>query len=309
MEYRRLGKTGLMISAVALGGHWKRLGPVLGRPFTGSGYDDEDFENICCPDFRKNRDEVVSRAIDLGVNYVDACAPAEVLAYAQVLQGRRDKVYLGYSWHTREPRYPEWRNARALIAGLDQGLSEAGLAFVDVWRISLPADGIEDVSERRRIEEATIEGLALAKKQGKARFTGVSSHDRGWLRRMAAQHPEQVEVVLFPFTAGSAPAREESLLDALQEHDVGALAIKPFAGGALFDACGDRNQRARLAIRHILEHPAITAAVGGYASVEQIENVAAAGLRPLDLAERAELDRATAAMWAGVSWLQAWQHV
>ncbi|MCX5653146.1 MAG: hypothetical protein NTY65_00625, partial [Planctomycetota bacterium] len=25
MEYRRLGKTGLMISAVCLGGHWKRI--------------------------------------------------------------------------------------------------------------------------------------------------------------------------------------------------------------------------------------------------------------------------------------------
>ncbi len=309
MEYRRLGKTGLRISTVALGGHWKRLGPVLGRPFTGSGYDDEDFDNILCPDFRKNRDDVVSRAIDLGVNYVDACAPAEVLAYAQVLQGRRDKVYLGYSWHTREPRYPEWRSARALVAGLDEGLSEAGLDFVDIWRISLPADGIEDVSERRRIEEATVEGLTLAKKQGKTRFTGVSSHDRAWLRRMAAQYPEQIEVVLFPFTAGSAPTREDSLLDTVQAHDVGALAIKPFAGGALFDACGDRDRRARLAIRHILAHPAITAAVGGYASVEQLENAAAAGPHPLDPVERAELDRATAGMGAGASWLQAWSHV
>jgi aryl-alcohol dehydrogenase-like predicted oxidoreductase len=298
-----------MISAVALGGHWKRLGPVLGRPFTGSGYDDEDFDNIRCLDFRKNRDEVVGRAIHLGVNYVDACAPAEVLAYAQALRGRRDQVYLGYSWHTREPRYPEWRSARALVAGLDQGLSEAGLDFVDIWRISLPADGIEDVSERRRIEEATVGGLALAKQQGKTRFTGVSSHDRAWLRSMAAQHPEQIEVVLFPFTAGSAPARENSLLDALQAHDVGALAIKPFAGGALFDAGGDPNRRARLAIRHILAHPAITAAVGGYSSVAQLENAAAAGPHPLDSAERAELARATAGMWAGVSWLQAWEHV
>ena len=46
-----------------------------------------------------------------------------------LLQGRRDKVYFGYSWHTREPRYPEWRNARALVAGLEAGLREAESRF------------------------------------------------------------------------------------------------------------------------------------------------------------------------------------
>jgi aryl-alcohol dehydrogenase-like predicted oxidoreductase len=195
------------------------------------------------------------------------------------------------------------------VAGLEAGLREAELDFADIWRISLPADGIEDISERRRVEEATIEGLSLAKKQGKARFTGVSSHDRAWLRRMAAQYPEQIEVVLFPFTAGSSQAPEDSLLDTLQANDTGALAIKPFGGGGLLEAAGDRDLWARLAIRHILAYSAIAAAVGGYASTAQLENAAAAGLAPLDPTERALLDRATAGMWAEISWLRAWQHV
>lgn len=189
------------------------------------------------------------------------------------------------------------------------GAARGRVDFADIWRISLPADGIEDISERRWIEEATIEGLSLAKKQGKARFAGVSSHDRAWLGKMAAQYPQQIEVVLFPFTAGSSPAPEESLLDTLQAYDTGALAIKPFGGGGLFQAAGDRDLRARLAIRHILAHSAIAAAVGGYASAAQLENAAAAGLAPLDPTERALLGYGTADIWAETSWLRAWRHV
>ncbi|NQT13740.1 MAG: hypothetical protein HQ582_13385, partial [Planctomycetes bacterium] len=56
MEYRRLGRTGLMLSAVSMGGHWKKI------PFK-RGSDD----------FKKNRREVIHAALDHGVNYIDAC--------------------------------------------------------------------------------------------------------------------------------------------------------------------------------------------------------------------------------------------
>ncbi len=309
MEYRRLGKTGLMISGVGLGGHWKGLEPVLGRPFQGSGYDDPDYENIHAPDFIANRHEVVTRAIELGINYVDACAPPEVLAYGKALEGRRDGMYLGYSWHTREPRFPEWRCADRLIAGLDESLVEARLEAVDLWRISLPADGIEDPGERARIEEATVEALAAAKRQGKARFTGVSSHDAGWLRMMMAQYPEQIEVVLFPVPVGQAPGVSRDLFDTARAHDTGVLGIKPFGGGALFRDDGCDGWRARLAIRSLLANSGIAAVLPGCASVQQVTNAAAAVQEPrvLDLEEQAELQRSVDAMRPRLpGWLRTW---
>lgn len=308
MEYRRLGKTGLTISAVALGGHWKGLQPVLGRPFEGSGYDQADFENIHAADFLQNRHAVVSRAIELGINYIDACAPPEVLAYSRVLRGRRGQVHLGYSWHTREPRYPEWRTAAKLLRGLEEGFAEAGLDYADLWRISLPADGIDDPDERLRIEEATVQALDLAKRQGKARFTGVSSHDAAWLRKMIERYPKQIEVVLFPFTGASRPAVTGGLLEAARAHDAGAIGIKPFGGGSLFEGDGGDEGRARLALRSILGNVAIAATAAGLASVPQVENaVQAAGEpREIDPAERAELDR----MWARApGWLKTWERV
>jgi len=323
MEYRRLGKTGLMVSAVCLGGHWKRLGVMMGRPFHGSGYDASDDENIKSADFLKARHDVVTRAIEVGINYVDACSPQEILAYSRVLKGRRDRMYFGYSWHTREPRYKEWRTAQKLIEGLDAGLKEAGLDYVDLWRISLPMEGISELGELLRVEEATVEGLARAKKQGKARFTGVSSHNRVWLKSVIEQYPKQIEVVLFPYTANSKELPTDSVFQAVRKHDVGVFGIKPFADNKLFAGdsspssphAAEDDRRARLAIRYILSNPAITAPIPGMVSTHQVDNIALAvqERRKLDGKEKAELEQAGREMWAKLPpnyvWLKDWEYV
>ncbi|MFB3829591.1 MAG: aldo/keto reductase [Bryobacteraceae bacterium] len=323
MEYRRLGKTGLMVSAVCLGGHWKRVATMISPGFKGEGYLPADTQNLENPAFLRNRDEVISRAMELGVNYVDACSPQEILAYSKVLKGRRNRMYFGFSWHTREPRFKEWRTAQKLVQGLEAGLKEAGLDYVDVWRISLPMDALADLAELQRVEEATIEGLAMAKKQGKARFTGVSSHNRPWLKSLIEQNPKQIEVVLFPYTASSRELPSDSIFGAIRKHNVGVFGIKPFANNSLFKGDSSLNsphkdeddQRARLALRYILGNDAITAPIPGLINVHQVENAAkaVAERRKLDAKERARLDRACTEMWAslrpGYEWLKNWEQV
>jgi len=200
MEYRKLGKTGLMVSAVCLGGHWKRVGNMLSKPIEACGYCKNDFENLNNPEFQKNRHDIISRCIEVGINYVDACSDQEVLAYSQAVRGRRDKIYFGASWHLHEPRNKDYRTVAKLMEALDSGLKGAGLEYVDLWRITLPQDGLPDLGELTRVEEATFGALQQAKKQGNVRFSGISTHNRVWLKSVIEQYPNELQVACTPYT-------------------------------------------------------------------------------------------------------------
>ncbi len=317
MEYRRCGRTDLMISSVCLGGHWKRLVKIIGGD-EPEGWMTTSIDN---PEFQQNRHDVVTRCIERGINYVDACCREEILAYARALRGRRDKMYFGYSWHIWESRFPEWRSARKLQQGLDEGMKEAGLDYVDLWRISLLVDSSQHTEGE--VEEAA-KALEWAKKTGRARFIGFSSHDRPHLRTIIEEYPDQVEVILTPYTARSKLVTDESgLWAALKRYDVGWFGIKPFASNSVFKGDGspnsphfeEDNKIARLAIRYILCNPAITAPIPGMISIQQVDNIAQAvkERRVLDLTEKAQLDEAMDRAWASLppnyQWLKNWEYV
>jgi len=285
MEYRRLGKTNLMVSAVGLGGH--------------STSND------------KERYEVVSRCLDIGINYIDSTGSGELLRDIKALGARRDKVYLGISETGQEPRNPDYRTARKLIGVLDESLRRAKLEYTDLWRITVYEPG-----GRHTFDTSceVVEALETAKKQGKARFVGISSHDRRWFKFMIEYFP-QIEVILFPFTTMSKAAPKDSLFEALKKCDVGAFGIKPFAAASLFKGEQEEDdRRARLAIRYIL-HSNTVLPIPGMNSTGEVDNVAKAVMerQELDLKEKAELKNATSEMWAKLpshyQWLKDWEYV
>ena len=134
MEYRRLGKTGLWVSAVCLGGHWKRVDKVIKLqdamdPYRGSG-NSADMDALS-----RNRDEVVSRCIEVGINCIDFAGDAEPETYCKVLAGRRDKFYLAYSHPASELRVPENCTAKRLVELFEAGLKRCNLEYADIWRL------------------------------------------------------------------------------------------------------------------------------------------------------------------------------
>jgi aryl-alcohol dehydrogenase-like predicted oxidoreductase len=313
MAYRRLGKTGLWVSAVCLGGHWKGMQRVLKGPVPGLG---SFVSGPGAEALLQNRRDVITRCIEVGINFVDACTMGEVSAYGPALKGRREQMYMGFAMWPRCPR--DRRNtatAKAMLQALDDGMTAAQVDYVDVYR--LVADERGSRHTPTEVDEM-IAALDAAKKAGKARFTGVSSHDRTWLKMLIEKYPGQIEVVLFPYTAASMELPTDSLFDAVRRHDVGTFGIKPFGSGSLLGKGKTQEERdriAREAIRYILANPAMTAPIPGLASPAEVDNMALAVKEGAGLAahEKAELRRAAAYMLANLppeyTWLKDWQYV
>ena len=209
MKYRPLGKTGHWISSVCLGGHWKRVDKMVPGVFKSNSWLSADLES---EGFKKNRRDIVTRCIERGINYIDACTMQEVLAYSEALRGRRDSMYLGFSWYQEEMRSlgRQWLEAKKkgkpkpagwitkqLMAALDKGMKETGLDYVDLWRITM-----HEQSGRHTDTEVheMMRALDKARKQGKCRFCGFSSHDRPHIKWMIETYPEVVQVVVTPYT-------------------------------------------------------------------------------------------------------------
>jgi len=313
MEYRRLGSTGLWVSAVCLGGHFKRVGEILGHKIGSYKTPPEDKAAMAA--LQKNRDEVLTRCMEVGINYVDACTSGEGSIYGPALKGRRDQMYMGFSQAPEYcPRSKKYRKADALLKALEGSLKQCQVDYFDIWRLTASSSGQHTPAE----EEQFVEALDKAKKQGKARFGGVSSHNRTWLKRLAETYPKHFQVMLTPYTAKTRELPKDSLFEAVRKHDIGTFGIKPFGSNSLFHgatSAEEKSHRARLTIRYILGNPGITAPIPGLACVEEVDNMALAikEVRKLSRAEEVELEQISEHMWANLpshyAWLRNWEYV
>ncbi len=331
MRYRPLGATGLMLSEISIGGHWRNRGPS----FISFPSDEVPAEVV------KHRTAVVSAAIDAGMNYLDITTAAECLAYGEALQGRREKMIIGADDHRLCPRNPANRTVKTQIQNVDECLRRLKTDYLDIWRVQACQAGGHPDGE----VAVWIEAFQKMREAGKARHFGISAHARPWIQHVVETFPE-VEIVIFPCTAktrekGLPPTPEnieegnmppgwssdhsKSIFQSVREKNVGLVTIKPFIGGQLFPPLGSdgpalgvgskvENDLARLTLQCILANETITATVPGMDTVYQVENAARAsrqralGMTPRQQAWLAEVtDRQWNNLPEHYRWLHDWE--
>lgn len=335
MHYRRLGKTNLMISEVSLGGHWRapwriRSGGWWWGKYIKDGVSDK---------IAKNRTEVVSKAVDCGMNYLDITGAEECIAFGTALKGRRQKMIVGADDSKLCPRRDKYCNVKAQLHNVEECLRNIGTDYLDIWRIQAKMDGTNTDAD----VEVMIEAFQKLHKAGKVKHLGISSHSRPWAQHVIEKFPE-VEMFIFPCTAktkekGKSPTKDnikevdggygpehKSIFQSLKEQDVGLITIKPFFGGRLLKSndkpklgAGNKEDHdlVRLTLQCILNlNDAITSVMPGLSTVYEVENAARASYtRPLGqtAAEKEWLLRATDERWAVLppeyTWLRDWQVV
>ena len=333
MHYRRLGRTGLVLSEISIGGHWRNRG----ASFIAFASDEVP------ADVAKHRTEVVSAAIDAGMNYLDITTAAECLAYGAALKGRRDKMIVGADDHRLCPRNPANRTVKAQIQNVDECLRRLKTDYLDIWRVQACQAGGHPDSE----VAVWIEAFQKIHTAGKAKHFGISAHARSWIQHVVETFPE-VEMVIFPCTAktrekGLPPTKEnieegnmpkawasdhsKSIFESVREKNVGLVTIKPFIGGQLFPALGKEgpatgvgskreNDLARLTLQCVLANDTITATVPGMDTVYQVENAARVSYKRslgMTLRQQEWLAKVTEKQWNNLpehyQWLRDWELV
>jgi len=115
-----------------------------------------------------------------------------------------------------------------------------------------------------------------------------------------------------------------SLIDAVKKNRAGWIGIKPFASGSVFKSRGAPNsatkteddERARMALRYVLQNDALTATIPGMITTDQVRNAAKAvqERRQFDLTESRRMEQMVDEMWANLpedyQWLKTdWEYV
>jgi aryl-alcohol dehydrogenase-like predicted oxidoreductase len=279
MRYRRLGKTNLMLSEISLGGHWRTR---EGERYWGSFPGDQPPLDV-----QRDREDVVGRAIDLGVNYVDITTPAEATVYGRVLRSLGERMWVGYSDYILCIRNPANRTPEKIMFEIEEGLRRMGTDCIDIFRPQALTDGNHTDDELAVVVETAMK----AKEQGKIRHLGMSSHSREFHMRVMEKFPE-FEMLIFPLTPISEPDELHGVFPMAQEKDVGLVTIKPFAGGALFRSARreaaeavDDMEIAALSVKKIIANEHITATVLGMTTIDELENNLTVRQQPRQLSQ------------------------
>jgi aryl-alcohol dehydrogenase-like predicted oxidoreductase len=298
MNQRPLGRTGLQVSEIGYGA-WG----IGGTMWLGA----DDQESL----------RALNRAVGLGLTLIDTAlgygdGHSEELV-GRVARERPEEIVVATKIPPKNGRWPapdgvdpdDAFPAEHVRACTERSLRNLGLDTIDLQQFHVWSD--EWVGRG-----SWLDGVEQLKAEGKIRAFGVSINDHqpsNALKLIESGAADSVQVIYNVFDQSP----EDELLPACEQHGIGVLARVPFDEGALTGTIGpdtqfpegdfrnryfrdDRKQQVadrvqailddlgigreqlpEVALRYVLSHPAVSAAIPGMRSVRNVERNCAVG--------------------------------
>jgi aryl-alcohol dehydrogenase-like predicted oxidoreductase len=266
MKYRRLGKSTLEISEIGFG------------CMSLNGNDDENAK-------------ILHHAIDLGINFFDTAdlynKGMNEESVGKALKSKRNSIIIatkvGNQWRPDGSGW-DWNPRKEyILSSVEGSLKRLQIDHIDLYQ--LHGGTIDDP-----IDES-IEAFEILKKQGKIRYYGISSIRPNVIREYIKR--SSIASVMMQYSLLDRRP-EESCLDLLKENNIGVLVRGSVAQGLLIDkppkeylkhsekevenCCeavktisGSKRSSTQTAIRYVLNHAAVTSAIVGIRTTEQLE--------------------------------------
>jgi predicted aldo/keto reductase-like oxidoreductase len=256
---RPLGRTGVEVSALALGGY--HLGHVKTR---------------------REAIKIVHEAIDAGVNFMDNAweyhegKSEEIMGEA--LAGRREEVFLMSKVCTHG------RDRKVAMRQLEQSLRRLKTDHLDLWQIhEVVHDNDPDLHFAKG---GVIEALEQARREGKVRFVGFTGHKDPAIHLKMLSHDYPFDTCQLPLNCLDATFRsfEQRVLPELLSRGIAPIGMKSLCGTG--DPARKRVVAATDALRYAMSLP-VAATVSGIDSLRVLrQNLGVArGFEPMTQAE------------------------
>lgn len=219
MNYRRCGKSGLLMSEISLG-LWHNFGA------------DADYGN--CRSIVEYAFDHGVTCFDLANNYGPPAGSAETTfgkIFKQSLSTHRDEIIVTTKagHHMWAGPYGEWGSRKNLMASLDQSLKRMGLEYVDIFYSHRPDPDTP-------IEE-TMQALTDMVRAGKALYVGISKYPPEMAQKAYDYlKNSHTSCLVYQGRLNMLDRKpEEAILGQAEENGVGFTAFSPLAQGLLSD--------------------------------------------------------------------------
>lgn len=248
MKYNILGKTGLKVSNLGFGGI-----PIQRIDAEGAK-------------------KLMHQMKDMGINYIDSArgytVSEEYLGYA--LGGIREHFVLATKSMARDKE--------GFARDIDISLQNFRTDYIDLYQFHNP-----NVAQLEQIlaPGGAMEAMLEAKAAGKIGHIGITLHSLDVFKKVVEY--DWVESVMFPYNI--VEIQGEEMIAKCKEKNIGFIAMKPLAGGAIEDAT--------LAMRFICANDNVSVIIPGMAEEKELQqNLAAASdAAPLTADELAAMEK------------------